>query len=172
LKKNENQDEIDNLISMLSKKLNKSDEKRFVWIKNDLLAKKTLKHENNMKKRRKLRYKSTGSSFYLDCERCENIVSAKSSINKFNKRLWGCEEYCFGCSSAICYKCIPYIERYTPVNLGSKKIIRDPCDRRYNTYTSIDKINKENHRNYCECCAFEKLKNGECMIKVKDWNEK
>lgn len=85
--------------------------------------------------------------------------------------MW-CEEYCIGCKCVICYECNPRTERYCQVNLGSNMIdIRDYLDKRCNTMIYVDKIDKQ-ASDFCKSCAFTKLKNGSCMIKVKKWEER
>lgn len=192
-------EEVNNLAFKLSKKLKlgelESDscsdsdgdiveEKRFVSIKNDIMEEERLteilkqerideqvrKHENNSKKICHMTMTVQTPikiNFYINCEKCSNTVSACAWSRK-----WTCSEYCNGCKSVFCYECIPRVERFCEINLGSKMIkVRDPSDKRYNCSTSIDAVSKIGN-NYCKKCAFEKVESGNCMIRVKEWEEK
>jgi hypothetical protein len=102
--------------------------------------------------------------FYLNCERCNNTVSANTLKSELI-----CGEYCNGCSSVICYECIPDEKRFCRLNLGSKRIeVRNYSDRRCNQIINSDYIKKYTSK-YCEKCAFENLKNGKCMVQIKEW---
>jgi len=125
-------------------------------------------HENNKKKIKEILNKnSIKLNFYLRCENCNNTVSAYSHNKK-----WSCGEHCNGCKRVICYECTPYNDRYCKVNLDNKKIeVRDNNDKRFNMMITVDDI-KKHGSDYCESCAFDNLKNGLCMIKVKQWEER
>ena len=121
------------------------------------------KHSNNKEKINSYLGKVMGK-FYLNCERCNNTVSANTLKSELI-----CGEYCNGCSSVICYECIPDEKRFFRLNLGSKRIeVRNYSDRRCNQIINSDYIKKYTTK-YCEKCAFENLKNGKCMIQIKEW---
>ena len=135
----------------------------------DKIEQEKRKHENNLE----LSHMSmavqtqTAVNFYMNCEKCNNTVSA---IVK-SKKLF-CGEYCNGCKSVLCYECIPSNDKYCKIDLGSKKIkIRYYRDRRCNQIITIDNISK-NGTNYCKKCAFKKLEGGDCMVRVKEWEKR